>query len=217
MSTVDSFSDHKLCGYLCAVLTVTPSQSDPSTIPLFNESCEILSGNGAEVGFRSQNGIVLSPVDSSLPNPTTDSEQCDDSGGTSSKHNGCTVMPSSSRVRKMRKFGMVNGSMSVIHQIHALVSCNCLKIDARVVRVEARECDTGEARAVVLIDVYLPVDLWSGWQFPKLKSIAGAIFRHLSEEEAATFECNDSDEEEIEGYVAEFAVVEGDVGEEEVI
>ncbi|CAL0308642.1 unnamed protein product [Lupinus luteus] len=184
MSTGDSFSDHKLCGYLCAVLTVTPSQPNPSAIPLFNESCEILSGNGAELGFRSQNGIVLSPVDSSLPNPTADLEQCDDSGGASSKHNGCTVMPSSSRVRKMRKIGMVNGSMSVIHQIHALVSRNCLKIDARVLWVEARQCDIGEARtrarAVVLVDVYLPVDVWSGWQFPRLKSTAGAIFRHLS-------------------------------------
>ncbi|XP_019457653.1 PREDICTED: uncharacterized protein LOC109358041 [Lupinus angustifolius] len=38
-----------------------------------------------------------------------------------------------------------------------------------------------------------------------------------SEEEAATFECNDSDEEEIEGYVAEFAVVKDDVGEEDDI
>ncbi|OIW09683.1 hypothetical protein TanjilG_06489 [Lupinus angustifolius] len=38
-----------------------------------------------------------------------------------------------------------------------------------------------------------------------------------SEEEVATFECNDSDEEEIEGYVAEFAAVEDDVGEEDDI
>ncbi|OIW06324.1 hypothetical protein TanjilG_17698 [Lupinus angustifolius] len=38
-----------------------------------------------------------------------------------------------------------------------------------------------------------------------------------SEEEAATFECNDSDEEEIEGYVTEFAAVEDDVGEEDDI
>ncbi|OIW12087.1 hypothetical protein TanjilG_24835 [Lupinus angustifolius] len=36
-----------------------------------------------------------------------------------------------------------------------------------------------------------------------------------SEKEAVTFECNDSNQEEIEGYVVEFAVVEDDVGEEE--
>jgi hypothetical protein len=41
------------------------------------------------------------------------------------------------------------------------------------VEVEAR------VRVVVLVDVYLPVQVWSGWQFPKSGSVAGAVFRHL--------------------------------------
>lgn len=165
MSSDDSFSNHKLCGFLCAVLTVNPHQ--PSAIPSFKESLEIFRGNGTQVGFRSQNGVVLSPVDLAFPKPNSDSEQCEDSGA-----------GSSSRVRRMRKVGMVNGSMSVVHQIHALVSRNCLKVDARVVWVEVRGSG-GEARAVVLVDVYLPIELWSGWQFPKSRAVAGALFHHL--------------------------------------
>jgi hypothetical protein len=41
------------------------------------------------------------------------------------------------------------------------------------VEVEAR------VRVVVLVDVYLPVQVWSGWQFPKSGSAAGAVFCHL--------------------------------------
>ena len=37
-----------------------------------------------------------------------------------------------------------------------------------------------EARAVVLVDVYLPVAAWSGWQFPRSRaSAAAAVFKHL--------------------------------------
>lgn len=73
--------------------------------------------------------------------------------------------------------GLVNGSISVVHQLQSLVNQKCVKIDARVIRVEIGE--HGEARAVVLVDVYLPIAVWSGWQFPKFGSVAGAMFRHL--------------------------------------
>ncbi|KAJ1414934.1 F-box protein [Sesbania bispinosa] len=138
MSTDDSFSDHKLCGFLCAVLTVTP----PDNVPHFNERCEIFS-DGAEVGFRCPSGVVLTSL------------EC-----------------GSSKAKRTRKIGAVNGSVSVVHQLHALVSRNCMKIDAHVVCVEV-------PRAVVVVDVYLPIQLWSGWQFPRSGSVAGAIFRHL--------------------------------------
>lgn len=78
---------------------------------------------------------------------------------------------------------MVHGSISVVHQLHVLVAHNCLRILARIVHVSPRESEgeggSREIRAVVLVDVYLPVDLWSGWQFPKSSSIAAALSKHL--------------------------------------
>lgn len=77
----------------------------------------------------------------------------------------------------VRSIGMVNGSMSVVNQLHALVANKCLKIECRVVKADKRE--SGEERAVVLVDVYMPVALWSGWQFPKSQATAAALFKHL--------------------------------------
>ena len=72
------------------------------------------------------------------------------------------------------------GSISVVHHIHALVMNKCLKVDALLVRVEADGGGGGgDVRAVLLVDVYLPIQLWCGWQFPKSGSVAGALFRHL--------------------------------------
>ncbi|GFZ02590.1 hypothetical protein Acr_15g0011980 [Actinidia rufa] len=59
---------------------------------------------------------------------------------------------------------MVQGSVSVVHQIHALGMSKCLKLIARVIRVVEDDC--GEVRVVVLVDMYLPIGLWFGWQFP---------------------------------------------------
>lgn len=73
---------------------------------------------------------------------------------------------------------MVDGSISVVKQLVSLVNHKCVRIDARVMRVEVGDGDEG--RAALLVDVYLPVSVWSnGWQFPKSKSVAGALFRHL--------------------------------------
>ncbi|KAK7401347.1 hypothetical protein VNO78_12756 [Psophocarpus tetragonolobus] len=148
----DSFSGHKLCGFLCAVLTL-PQRGDAVS---FAERCEIF-GDGGEVGFRTQRGGVLWAV----PDPS----QCGDGeGGGRSK---------SKSSKKKKNSGMVNGSVSAVHQLHAMVTRKCARIDARVVCVDA-------PRAVVLVDVYLPVQVWSGWQFPSSGSVAGAVFRHLS-------------------------------------
>ncbi|RDY07200.1 F-box protein, partial [Mucuna pruriens] len=144
MSTDISFADHKLCGFLCAVLTVAERGDDD---PAFAERCEIFSDAGV-LGFRTQTGVVLSPLDSS---------QCGGGG---------------SKTKRTKKIGMVNGSVSVVHQLHAMVTRKCTKIDARVVCVEV-------PRVVLLVDVYLPIRVWSGWQFPRSGSVAGAVFRHL--------------------------------------
>lgn len=200
----DSFSDHKLCGFLLSVLTVTPSQTDPCASLGFKERCDIFGDSSGAVGFRSENGVVLSLADSVTKQVETgdaspsDSEQCKvverDSGldsdcngnvtprssrkkGDVRRKNGVVAGSRSLRKKRMTKIGMVNGSISVIHQLHSLVSRKCLKIDGRVIMVELGGCE--EARAVVLVDVYLPIALLSGWQFPKSGSTAGALFRHL--------------------------------------
>ncbi|XP_012567307.1 F-box protein At3g54460 [Cicer arietinum] len=150
MSTNDSLSDHKLCGFLYAVLILKPSHPRENDTR-FNDRCEIFN-DGKTFGFRTQNGVVLSPI--------VDSAECDNSKG-----------------KKVKKVGMVNGSFSVVHQLHALVVRKCLNIDARVVCVVE---ETSRVRVVVLVDVYLPIQVWTGWQFPKSGSVAGAVFRHLS-------------------------------------
>lgn len=58
-------------------------------------------------------------------------------------------------------------------QLRALVAARCVEVEGRVLRVVAS--------AVVLVDVYLPVAAWSGWQFPRSRSsaAAAAVFKHL--------------------------------------
>ncbi|KAL5733968.1 hypothetical protein ACOSP7_031829 [Xanthoceras sorbifolium] len=159
------FPDHKLCGFLCAVLAVDNSSSShpklEHSLPV-KAQCYVFND-----GFRSETGVVLSPVNT---RPLADGND-----------NALEVESSASkerRSRRMRRMGMVNGSMSVVNQLVLLVNHKCLKIDARVMRVEVG--NGNEKRAVVLVDVYLPVAIWSGWQFPKLGSVAGALFRQLS-------------------------------------
>lgn len=91
---------------------------------------------------------------------------------------GSATTPSSLSGKKGRRFGLVQGSASVVHQVHALVVHKCLKAVGRVLRVD-RDFMNG-VRVVVLVDVYLPIAVWSGWQFPKMGSVAAALFRHLS-------------------------------------
>ncbi|RVW27557.1 F-box protein [Vitis vinifera] len=111
----DSIPDHKHCGFLSAVLAINPPQTLDS-----GTRCHIF-GDGSEVGFRSENDVILSPVDSKAKTSTGDSGNA--VGG-----------------RGRGELGW----------------------------------------AVVLVDVYLPIELWSGWQFPRSASTAGALFRHLS-------------------------------------
>ena len=162
-----SFPDHKLCGYLCTVLTVN-SPPSAETLRFKKTRCEIF-GDGLYVGFRSPNGVVLSVLDSAA-----EPEQCESKNGV-----GAVVSSGKKRKKRVRKIGQVHGSISVVHQLQALVSHKCVKIDARVVCVFGPESESAEARAVVLVDVYLPIAVLSGWQFPRSGSIAAALFRHL--------------------------------------
>ncbi|KAK6228659.1 hypothetical protein SCA6_000999 [Theobroma cacao] len=155
----ETVPDHKLCGYLCTVLAV-PSQSVTTTIP-FSTPCHLTTDDDGNICFRSQNGVVLSVIRNGHASNH-------DNAGSSRKKGG------------RRRIGMVNGSMSVVHQFHALVAHKCVKIYARVLRVEESGEEEEEARAVVLVDVYLPIELWAGWQFPRSGSVAGSLFRHLS-------------------------------------
>ncbi|XP_031373189.1 F-box protein At3g54460 isoform X1 [Punica granatum] len=227
MEEEDSVSVRKLCGFLCAVVAV-PSPPPPDgrarEVLAHNTRCFIF-GKGDEVGFRTEDGVVLSPVDNNaLSNPVAAGDvsgsHSDQKGGTFSPPKAETSVSArislegsnaggsgevstpansvkcdyasrkgrgaSSSKGKARRIGLVNGSMSVIHQLNALVAHKCLNIVARVLCVEERGC--GESRAAVLVDVYLPVDVWSGWQFPQSKAVAGSLFYHLScnwEERAA--------------------------------
>lgn len=168
----DGVADYKLCGYLCAVL----SASEP--VPT-NTPCYLLA---SEIGFESQNGVLLSPLPEVDNSPSPDANLEDSSRfrrkhGKKARRNSVKGMNNSGGKSK-RKIGMANGSMSVVHQIHALVVHKCVKIVARVLQTVSG--DDGEARAMVLMDVYLPMDLWSDWQFPRSGSVAGALFKHLS-------------------------------------
>lgn len=151
--------DHKLCGYLCAVLTVPPQSMATTTVP-FSAPCHLTTDGDNSVCFQSQDGVVFRVI------------------GNADFSNGDNAGNSREKGSRRRKIGMVNGSISVVHQIHALVSHKCVKIHARVLRVEGSGEEEG-ARAVVLVDVYLPVELWSGWQFPRSGSVACSLLRHL--------------------------------------
>lgn len=86
-----------------------------------------------------------------------------------------------------RSKGRACGGGGVVRQLRALVSSRCVEVEGRVLRAVARRGREGgggdgevEARAVVLFDVYLPVSVWSGWQFPRSRAAAAAaVFKHV--------------------------------------
>lgn len=158
---VEAPPEHKLCGYVNVVLSI---DGDSNLLPL-NSLCRI-AGDPQNIHFVSQDDVVLTPIGKPGP-PNSRTTPC---AGSASK-------------RRWSRFGMVHGSISVVHQIRALVRHKCVRILARVVKIAVRESEIDgecrEARAVVLVDVYLPIALWSGWQFPKSASTAAALFKHL--------------------------------------
>lgn len=178
-----SIRDHKLCGYLCVVLAISPTSTHNHTTDNgitktlnVNTRCDILR-DGTEVGFLSSDGFVLSLINSSLIDATAADGEGTETPQKSKSESGGGSMGVSKK--KLSKIGLVHGSVSVVHQLHALVNHKCLKITSKVVRI-ARKKEDGDLRVVMLVDVFLPIALWSGWQFPRSRSTAAAIFRHLS-------------------------------------
>ncbi|PHT26426.1 Calreticulin-3 [Capsicum baccatum] len=151
--------DHKLCGYFLTAVKIKTSCSPYSTkvhLPL-NSQCYI-AGDSSNVHFVSDNDVVLTPIEE--------------------KRGEVVVTKKRSRIG-----GMVHGSLSMVRQLHKLVMGKCLKVAVRVVDVFERggegDDDGEEVRVVVMVDVYLPIVLWSGWQFTKSGLAAAALFRHV--------------------------------------
>lgn len=185
--------DYKLCGFLRAVLRikVNPNDDLADALPL-GSFCRIAGDAHYDVHFVTDNGVVLAPINSPDPDGSGDATAVPSTSKNKytkkkkmekkkkKKSNSMEVIvdtPSTSKKNnKWSRIGMVHGSLSVVHQLHALVAHKCLSIIARVVCVAA---ENGEARAVLLVDVHLPVALWSGWRFPKSASAAAALFRHV--------------------------------------
>ncbi|CAA6663532.1 unnamed protein product [Spirodela intermedia] len=182
MGVEDAFlhQQHKLCGFLRVVVSVRSAD-----LRGILGRCPSGSRRRGRLVLLSEDGFVLSPLLSgdvenqgSLPPPQP---QQDDAGApTRRKQRGRSLvarsgLPPSSRKRRRkgagspattpsssrrkRGFGSANGSVSVLHQLHALTAHKW------------RWC---------CVDVYLPIVVWSGWQFPRSSAMAASLFRHLS-------------------------------------
>ncbi|XP_020598804.1 F-box protein At3g54460 [Phalaenopsis equestris] len=158
----DSISGYKLCGFLRVVLAVAQqSRALPSCVP-----CSLFA-DGSNVGFRTYDGILLFPVSEvNAPQEMGREESSAWNVG------GCT---GAGLKRKRRGLG---GCRSIVHLLQMLTAKKCVNIQARVLKVSSREF--GDARALILVDVYLPIDVWSGWQFPKSGALAASLFKHVS-------------------------------------
>ncbi|VFQ92106.1 unnamed protein product [Cuscuta campestris] len=191
--------DYKLCGFVRAVLRIeiNPNADIADVLPL-GSRCRIAGDSPYDAHFVAENGVLLYPISNSNRGCGGDDDPMHiGSGAPSASKKKCgktkkipkkkkrknsvwvSVYESSTskKINKWSRIGMIHGSLSVVHQLHALVASKCLRIIATVVRVVAQN---GEVRAVLLVDVYLPVALWSGWRFPKSASAAAALFRHAS-------------------------------------
>lgn len=151
----NSIPNHKLCGYIRTIVQTNP----PVSPNLISNPCEIFN-NDSELGFLCENGTVLSTISGEF--------------GDNAVAEGSNTTPLR---KKWSGIGLVNGSISVVHQLYALVSHKCISIYAKV--VEVVEVEGKGVRVVVMVDVYLPIQLWSGWQFPRSATIAASLFRHL--------------------------------------
>ncbi|WOK99090.1 F-box protein [Canna indica] len=168
-------NDHKLCGFIQVVLSASSVTEAPSP----GDPCSP-STDGPNVGFRSQEGAALLLPLPVPPPPGEDAAAALSPDKTTAGVSSGAVTPASSasKRRRRRVVGLVKGSMSAVHQLHVLTSRKCLKIDATVVRISAR--GDAEVRVVVLIDLYLPIAVWSGWQFGRSGPLAACLFKHAS-------------------------------------
>ncbi|KAG0496325.1 hypothetical protein HPP92_001016 [Vanilla planifolia] len=160
----DAIENYKLCGFLRAVLSVASSREQCQDLPT-GTPC-FLFAEGPNVGFVTEEGVELLPI------PAGNAASELDRSLDASKNLGGCCGPA----RKRRRRG-VEACMSVVHQLHTLIASRCLKIQARVLRISFGEC--GEGRALVLVDVFMPTEVWCGWQFPKFGVVAASLFKHV--------------------------------------
>lgn len=157
----DSLQGFKLCGFLRVVLAVArQAQTLPFCVP-----CSLFA-DGPNVGFRTADDILLLPVPE--VNASREIERAEIPAWNGGGSSGADM--------KRRRRRLV-GCMSIVQQLHALTVKKCVKIQARMLKVSLREF--GNARTLVLVDVYLPIDVWSGWQFPNSGAVAASLFKHV--------------------------------------
>lgn len=156
-----SLHQYKLCGFLHVVFSVKTS-NPPLTTPLVGSSCSFDS-ESADLYLRTDDGTTLVPIEdsdnSSLQETPLDCEN--PNAVTPDARGGCVVEcgnASNASGKKRRRLGLVNGSRSVVRQLRSLTSKNRMEAKGLVVGVSKRG---QELRAVVLLDVYLPLALWS--------------------------------------------------------
>ncbi|KAF3775529.1 F-box protein [Nymphaea thermarum] len=187
---VDDLDQYKLCGFLCAVVSIDPQEvlphpGDESCLAKLLPEGSRCSISSASPAFVAEFGLTLTPI------AKADCGLRGSNGEAEGNSANCQKVAVQVPVRKGRRIGLLKGSTSVVHWLHTLVAQKCLRIDARVVRVAV---SSGRARAVVLVDVYLPIALWSGWQFPRSGPLAAALFSHLScnwEERKSWLKCDE--------------------------
>ncbi|KAH9292177.1 hypothetical protein KI387_042636, partial [Taxus chinensis] len=166
---------YKLCGFLHAALAV--NHPSPELTPSLT-GCEcFFDGEAPVLRLGSDAGATLLPIHSSddvicqeneSPNPNNNSNS-NYTGG----DNGCK----SSSGKKRRRLGLVKGSMSIVHQLQALVTNRRMQVKGLVVGISRPR--RGELRAVVLFDVYLPLALWADPQVWKPGFTPAAVLSHL--------------------------------------
>ncbi|XP_078446804.1 SNF2 domain-containing protein / helicase domain-containing protein / F-box family protein isoform X2 [Wolffia australiana] len=178
--------ERKLCGFLRLVVSVGELASGHphrKRSPDLGVSCSLSAGR-----LVSEDGIVLSPIDDCSersPEPPLKLENSRKRKKKSlfscfqGKRRRRQPPPATPVLRRKKgNAGLAHRGGSVVSQLVALIGNGCVSVECRVVGVAAKGED--DIRVVVLVDVYLPVAAWSGWQFPRFGRMAASLFRHLS-------------------------------------
>lgn len=166
--------NHKLCGFLTTILSSPKILAFGTHLKLFSHK--------SDVGFKSNSDVILSPFVES--DRRIDLDDLDSTAAAVKGKNKRKKTKKGENARSpTKKVGSVNLNgivVSVVHQLKTLVNGKCLEIVARVVGNSIGEGDNSEVKVAVMVDVYLPIALESGWQFPKSATTAASVFRHLS-------------------------------------
>ncbi|XP_057524040.1 F-box protein At3g54460 [Amaranthus tricolor] len=163
--------DYKLCGYLTTVVSSIHSYAKTLEFGTILHICT----DGSHVGFKTHSGLFLKSI--SDPGYSNGDANSNSKESPVMKKKKKKVVKNGKSVKTVKNIFHGNGTVSVIHQLKRLVNQKCLKIVATVVGTSISD---NKFRVAVLVDAYLPVALWSGWQFPRSSTTAASLFRHLS-------------------------------------